>query len=847
VLAGADCLSADRGPTNTLGIAAAAAQQGLRTEELILLGIGELLPNNDVEHRLAEKGPLLAAGSTSIVEVVGAVEGGGAAETSRGPTAAPSACEARGGSSSSTTPAAPGGVESVASGSGSTLGHIRVAVRVRPLPKAERGIIEVSAEGRIAIRKEAATGGNVYLSSQQGRTEERTFDRVFGPEVTQAEVYLWSCQPLITAAVQDGRSSTIFVYGATGAGKTHTMFGERDEAQQGLIYRAVRDVFRAVGDRGCVAPPLEVKVSFLELYNEKVRDLLQPTQEGSGGGSFGACSIMEDERQGVVRILNLREEPADSAEEALQQLHLGLQLRKVESTAANSRSSRSHAVFTLRLESVEEATRRPHSRVCLIDLAGSERAAQTQNVGASLRDGAKINQSLLALANCIDALGGSRAGARSSSSTAVAGTAEGQKDAKVLQPVPRKPPYRDSKLTLLLKSSFVTDGLVSMIANLHPGRGHFEDSNNTLEYAKRLSTIKAPVVVRLDRDSRGAEGREREGSVPLGLRPQPHRPSLGQSAAAASGCRTPLRERGGGAVGGAGGSASAGSGGRQRGGGTGGGAGGGSVGGGAIMTPSAGSLASPLPAARVAVDGGVAAAALPARHQSKEGGGGGGLGGASGGPLSLVSPGSLGGAFSLRIGGSRDSSDASSGVASAAANSASSPRSRSWTPPPQLLRAIGTTSVFQRSPPGAAPMRPRSREPAAVGAAAVVVGATPAVSTGVRSSTPTAAAARPRHHSVGGAGRASVVVGSNGTHPPAVLLRIIESLRSEKVALHELLCKAATERGVLEAECARLRAVNLEKDRQLAALLLVDGCSAAGGASKPGSFVGSPPQRPPLR
>jgi len=115
--------------------------------------------------------------------------------------------------------------------------------------------------------------------------------------------------------------------------------------------------------------------------------------------------------------------------------------------------------------------RQLHSKISFIDLAGSERAAFTQNVGQALKDGARINQSLLALANCIDAL---IVQSRLTSST------------------PRKkPPYRDSKLTLLLKGSLMGDGLVAMIANVHPGRLHFEDSNNTLEYAKRASTVKA--------------------------------------------------------------------------------------------------------------------------------------------------------------------------------------------------------------------------------------------------------------------------------------------------------------------------------------------------------------------
>mmetsp|Transcript_104545 Transcript_104545/g.164990 ORF Transcript_104545/g.164990 Transcript_104545/m.164990 type:complete len:874 (-) Transcript_104545:87-2708(-) len=378
-------------------------------------------------------------------------------------------------------------------------GHIRVAVRVRPVPPGETSIIEVAGEGAIAIRKEAATGGNEFLSSQQGRTEERMFDRVFGPDAAQEEVYTCCCQPLVHSAVAEARSATVFVYGATGAGKTHTMFGERDEAQQGLICRAIRDVFHEVEEHAQESrsgKPLEVKVSFLDIYNESVRDLLQ-----DGGGS---CKVLEDERKGVVKVTNLREVVVRSPDEALKLLRSGMQARKVEATAANARSSRSHAVFSMTLEQVGVAPRGPgdpifqrrgleprrlHARICLIDLAGSERATQTQNVGQALKDGAKINQSLLALANCIDAL---------ICKNAPLSVAGGRDSAQTPR---KKPPYRDSKLTLLLKGSLTSDCLVSMIANVHPGRDHFEDSSNTLEYAKRASIVKAPIIVKRTRSS----------------------------------------------------------------------------------------------------------------------------------------------------------------------------------------------------------------------------------------------------------------------------------------------------------------------------------------------------------
>jgi len=377
-------------------------------------------------------------------------------------------------------------------------GNIRVAVRVRPLPPTEEGIIEVDGTDAIAIRKDAATGGNEFLRSQQGRVEERTFDRVFGPEATQTEVYSWSCAPLVTDAVARARSATIFVYGATGAGKTHTMFGTGEREHQGLIFRAIPEVFDAIANfkSGCeVDGNLEVKVSFLEIYNEVLRDLLQ---EHRGGGT---CKVLEDERKGVVKVANLLEAVVQSPEEALWHLKTGMQARTIEATAANSQSSRAHAVFTLTVEHVRTLrtgngpfrrsnteVRTVHSKISLIDLAGSERASLTLNSGSALKDGARINQSLLALANCIDAL-----------------TAKGREGASTPR---KKPPYRDSKLTLMLKASLTGDGLVAMIANVHPGRNHFEDSNNTLEYAKRASAVRCSIRARAARQSAGQASRQ---------------------------------------------------------------------------------------------------------------------------------------------------------------------------------------------------------------------------------------------------------------------------------------------------------------------------------------------------
>merc|ERR1740130_2603803 len=167
------------------------------------------------------------------------------------------------------------------------------------------------------------------------------------------------------------------------------------------------------------------------------------------------CKVLEDERRGIVQVSNLVEPAVTSAEEAFEYLEAGMQARTVESTAANSQSSRAHAVFSLTIERVSQRSdkmslrsrlvrgsqeqRQLHSKISFVDLAGAERAAFTQNVGQALKDGARINQSLLALANCIDAL-------ISKSRLAISATGVTPR---------RKAPYRDSKLTLMLKGSLM--------------------------------------------------------------------------------------------------------------------------------------------------------------------------------------------------------------------------------------------------------------------------------------------------------------------------------------------------------------------------------------------------------
>ncbi|KAI9031278.1 kinesin-domain-containing protein [Hyaloraphidium curvatum] len=282
------------------------------------------------------------------------------------------------------------------------------------------------------------------------------FDRIFPEDVTQHEVYEETAKPLIEG-VLDGYNSTVFAYGATGCGKTYTITGTED--QPGVIYRTMEDLFARMREleRERV---IEAELSYLEVYNEQIRDLLkdQPPLE-----------LREDDKG--VQVAKLSKHVLLDVEDVMALLIRGNENRSKAPTEANETSSRSHAVLQIHVKqrdrgSGTQATWKT-AILSIIDLAGSERASATKNRGERLREGAKINRSLLALGNCINAL------CKSVHS--------------------RHIPYRDSKLTRLLKFSLGGNCKVVMIANISPHPSYYEETHNTLMYANRAKEIKTKV------------------------------------------------------------------------------------------------------------------------------------------------------------------------------------------------------------------------------------------------------------------------------------------------------------------------------------------------------------------
>ncbi|KAJ7047634.1 kinesin-like protein [Mycena alexandri] len=291
------------------------------------------------------------------------------------------------------------------------------------------------------------------------------FDKVFDNEARQQDVYEATAGPLLQNLL-DGFNATVFAYGATGCGKTHTISGT--ESDPGIIYLTMADLFQRIEDRRDEWN-VEVMVTFLEIYNEEIRDLLSdPNTPVPRGG----LSIREDK---TVKVAGLAELRPNSAEE-VKAIVLQGNLRRTQSpTLANATSSRSHAVLQVHVtqspRTASLSEQRTMATLSIIDLAGSERAAATTNMGQRMVEGANINKSLLALGNCINAL--------CESGGAV-----------------RHVPYRNSKLTRLLKFSLGGNCKTVMIVCVAPTSNHFDDTHNTLVYADRATKIKTRVVTR---------------------------------------------------------------------------------------------------------------------------------------------------------------------------------------------------------------------------------------------------------------------------------------------------------------------------------------------------------------
>nr|XP_012634163.2 kinesin-like protein KIF19 isoform X3 [Microcebus murinus] len=340
--------------------------------------------------------------------------------------------------------------------------QLMVALRVRPISVAEleegATLIAHKVDEQMVVLMDPMEDPDDILRAHRSREKSYLFDVAFDFTATQEMVYQATTKSLIEGVIS-GYNATVFAYGPTGCGKTYTMLGTDHEP--GIYVRTLNDLFRAIEETSNDME-YEVSMSYLEIYNEMIRDLLNP--------SLGYLELREDAK-GVIQVAGITEVSTINAKEIMQLLMKGNRQRTQEPTAANQTSSRSHAVLQVavrqrsRVKNILQEVRQ--GRLFMIDLAGSERASQTQNRGQRMKEGAHINRSLLALGNCINAL--SDKGSN-----------------KYIN-------YRDSKLTRLLKDSLGGNSRTVMIAHISPASSAFEESRNTLTYAGRAKNIKTRV------------------------------------------------------------------------------------------------------------------------------------------------------------------------------------------------------------------------------------------------------------------------------------------------------------------------------------------------------------------
>ncbi|KAJ4309847.1 tubulin-dependent ATPase kip3, partial [Neodidymelliopsis sp. IMI 364377] len=298
---------------------------------------------------------------------------------------------------------------------------------------------------------------------QGKRVKDQTFafDRVFDDTTSQADIYESTAKPLLDN-VLEGYNATVFAYGATGCGKTHTITGTSSDP--GIIFLTMQELFEKINERN-EEKVTEITLSYLEIYNETIRDLLVE------GGSKANLMLREDSNQ-AVSVAGLTSHRPQDVNEVMDMIVRGNDLRTMSPTEANATSSRSHAVLQINVSSKDRnaSVNEPHTMATLsiIDLAGSERASATKNRGARLTEGANINKSLLALGSCINAL------------------CDARKHNHI--------PYRNSKLTRLLKFSLGGNCKTVMIVCVSPSSVHFDETQNTLRYANRAKNIQTKVT-----------------------------------------------------------------------------------------------------------------------------------------------------------------------------------------------------------------------------------------------------------------------------------------------------------------------------------------------------------------
>lgn len=329
---------------------------------------------------------------------------------------------------------------------------IKVVARFRPPNRIEKdngatNVVDFDSEDTCSIQ--ARDGSGAF-----------TFDRVFDTESQQPDVFEYSIRSTVDDIIE-GYNGTVFAYGQTGAGKSYTMMGSdiADESRRGLIPRITEQIFASI-----VAAPANIEwtvsAQYMEIYMEKIRDLLQP--------QFDNLPIHEDKQRGVY-VKDLAEVYASSVQDVYEVLERGGAARATASTNMNQESSRSHSILIVRVaqKNLENGSQK-NGRLFLVDLAGSEKVGKTGASGQTLEEAKKINKSLSSLGNVINALTDGKS---------------------------KHIPYRDSKLTRILQESLGGNSRTTLIINCSPSSYNVEETLSTLRFGERAKKIENKATI----------------------------------------------------------------------------------------------------------------------------------------------------------------------------------------------------------------------------------------------------------------------------------------------------------------------------------------------------------------
>lgn len=345
--------------------------------------------------------------------------------------------------------------------------NIKVCIRVRPFNSREAGeqcVVGMPTEEVVQIND--GTAEPRHFNFDRCYWSHTPSDQLFATQETLME----ELGEALLANALDGFNNCLFAYGQTGAGKTHSMLGGEGD-QRGLLPRVLESLFKKIDD----APSnvkFQCKVSYLEIYNENLRDLLVPLEERAKS----QLSVHYHPKIGTY-VPGLSECLVTKYEEVNKMLDYGQMTRSVAATSMNATSSRSHCIFSFYLEKeIDEVNEKQTFRanVNLVDLAGSERQAKTNATGDRLKEGCMINQSLSTLAIVINKL--AAAGSRGKDFV----------------------PFRNSKLTHLLQESLSGNSKTVMVAAISPAKSNLEETVGTLRFAQTCKKIQTRVVKNQD-------------------------------------------------------------------------------------------------------------------------------------------------------------------------------------------------------------------------------------------------------------------------------------------------------------------------------------------------------------